>query len=117
METGKDCPQCGKDIGYWPVFSAGLPNRIWCPHCTARLKYENSWDVLIILLAALTAITAAAAYISFIAVDVHARYVRPLLFIAIMFGAMIPLELVATWFLRNNKKLVCIDPGQSQFER
>ena len=23
----------------WPIFSAGLPNRIWCPHCNAEAPH------------------------------------------------------------------------------
>ena len=39
---GKNCPNCGVDIGVWPVFSAGLPNRIWCPRCKSQLRYRKS---------------------------------------------------------------------------
>jgi len=41
MRDGKHCPECEKDIGVWPVLSAGLPSRVHCPHCHARLTYGN----------------------------------------------------------------------------
>jgi hypothetical protein len=51
MDDGKHCPACGKDIGVWPIFSAGLPNRIWCPHCSARLRYRVTTGLLLVIVA------------------------------------------------------------------
>ena len=39
---GKHCPACGVDIGIWPIATAMLPNRIFCPGCGARLSYGGS---------------------------------------------------------------------------
>jgi hypothetical protein len=38
MADGKHCPNCGKDIGFWPHLVALDSNRIWCPHCLDRLQ-------------------------------------------------------------------------------
>ena len=37
MSDGKNCPECGKDIGYWAVAKGLFVIR--CPHCRARLQY------------------------------------------------------------------------------
>jgi hypothetical protein len=39
MKDGVHCPRCEKDIGVWPVFAAGWPTRIVCPHCRSVLAY------------------------------------------------------------------------------
>ena len=54
-DDGRHCPSCRKDIGIWPVFTAGLPDWIRCPHCRCRLRYENATGVVVLLFAALAA--------------------------------------------------------------
>ncbi len=29
MADGGHCPNCGNDIGVWPIFAAVAPSRIW----------------------------------------------------------------------------------------
>jgi len=62
VADGKHCPACGRDIGLWPVFTAGLPNRIWCPHCSARLSYRGIAGVVVVLLVALAGTVAVGWY-------------------------------------------------------
>ena len=40
MANGKDCPVCGKDVGYWAV----ALQLFWirCPHCRTRLTYAGT---------------------------------------------------------------------------
>ena len=47
MASDNDCPKCDRDIGIWAVFKATLPNRIFCPHCGARLEYGGTWGLLV----------------------------------------------------------------------
>jgi hypothetical protein len=47
MASDNDCPKCDREIGVWAVFKATLPNRIFCPHCGARLEYGGTWGLLI----------------------------------------------------------------------
>jgi len=49
LVDGKRCPSCQRDIGVWPILTAGLPNRIWCPHCHARLSYRFTSQNIAIL--------------------------------------------------------------------
>lgn|GEM_PF-4311421 len=55
MPDKNACPVCGANIGLVAVFKAPLPNRIYCPHCGERLRYRNSWwlvlPVIIVMLA------------------------------------------------------------------
>ncbi len=41
MADGKHCPDCGRDVGLWAIVSAGMPDRIQCPHCRSRLGYPG----------------------------------------------------------------------------
>ena len=61
MASDNDCPRCGKDIGIWAVFKATLPNRIFCPHCGARLEYGGTWNLIAFAIVATVALVVAAA--------------------------------------------------------
>lgn len=56
MPDKNACPVCGANIGLVAVFKAPLPNRIYCPHCGERLRYRNSWwlvlPVILVMVAA-----------------------------------------------------------------
>jgi len=54
------CPVCGANIGIVAVFKAPLPNRIFCPHCGARLRYRNSWWLVLPVIAVMLASAATA---------------------------------------------------------
>ncbi|MBX9581454.1 MAG: hypothetical protein K2X87_14230 [Gemmataceae bacterium] len=62
MGDGQHCPACGRDIGVWPVFTAGLPNRVRCPHCSARLGYHDIGWVVVVLLLVLAGVLVGAYY-------------------------------------------------------
>lgn len=55
MRDKNACPGCEANIGIVAVFKAPLPNRIFCPHCGERLRYRNSWwlvlPVIVVMLA------------------------------------------------------------------
>jgi uncharacterized protein (DUF983 family) len=63
METDNNCPKCGEDIGIWAVFKATLPNRIYCPHCGARLEYGGTWGLIIFAIVASVFLLAFAALV------------------------------------------------------
>ena len=67
MGDGKHCPNCGNDIGVWPVFSAAWPSLIWCPRCKSRLRYGNTALVIAVLLVVLIVIAGAAFEIGLVA--------------------------------------------------
>lgn len=48
MADGKHCPNCGKDIGFWPYWVALDAKRIWCPHCLNRLQVVKSKQELLL---------------------------------------------------------------------
>jgi hypothetical protein len=105
MVDGKHCPACGRDIGLWPVFLAGLPNRIWCPHCAARLAYRGIGGVVVALLVALAAASAGAHFASAAFADTGPN-VRLAVFVGVLLGGWVLVELAAVWFLRGNRPLV-----------
>jgi len=100
MHDGKHCPQCAKDIGVWPVLTAGLPSRILCPHCKTRLSYGNSGTFLACLFAMLLTLAVG----SFFAVSSQysARYWKfHAVFIAVALAVMLPVDIAATLYLRR----------------
>ena len=101
MPDGKHCPVCGVDIGVWPVFSAGLPNLIWCPKCKARLAYQSVGRLVVVLLLLIVAVTAISGLVALQFEGVQ----RLAAFIAVMFGIWVPAELVFVRYLRANKVL------------
>jgi uncharacterized protein (DUF983 family) len=101
MGDGKHCPNCGKDIGVWPVFSAGWPSLIWCPRCKSRLRYRKTAPVIAVLLVVLIVIAAAA----FVLVSYFTtRWWRPI-WAMVMIISWVPVQLAVTWFLRNRREL------------
>ncbi len=86
------------------MFSAGLPTRIWCPHCRARLRYEDAGGILLGLFVAL-ALTAGAAWWASGELAPQAWKVRVTWFSGLLLGAWIPVELVTVWLLRTRKRL------------
>ena len=101
MADGKHCPACGTDIGVWPVFSAGLPNLIRCPHCKARIGYQRIGAVLAVLFVVLGAVFA----VAYVVAGFFEGNNRLVAFIVVVLGAWIPVELVVALYLRTNKIL------------
>ena len=101
---GKICPNCGKDIGILGIMLAGIPNRIKCPHCKSRVKYQNTFLVIAILF-----------IIGLILVVLIHPLVKklhispqPLEFIVYIFSVWLlwqPAEFFAALYLRSNKVL------------
>jgi hypothetical protein len=101
MANGRDCPVCGKDIGVWSVVTAGLPNRIRCPHCRAVLRYDGMITILalpfvIVILAALV--------IHEVAVDVGIA-VPGVVLVLVVLLTWIPVELFIALYLRDHRTL------------
>ncbi len=100
MRDGKHCPECAKDIGVWSVLAAGLPSRIRCPHCQARLTYGNIGTLVACLFAVLLTLAVG----SFFAVSTHysARHWQfHAVFIAVSLAVMLPVDIAATLYLRR----------------
>ena len=101
MPDGKTCPACQKDIGVWSVFSAGMPNRIRCPHCRTQLRYDGGVAFMIVpfaIVAIATLIVHEAA--------IDAGIPRPGLFaVVLLLVTWIPLELLLVLFLRERRTL------------
>ena len=104
MNDGKHCPQCGKDIGVWPVLTATLPNRIRCPHCKARLFYKDIGMIVINLLLLLVALCAVAYF--FQRQRSAEKGIRFYVHVAALaFAAWLPFELAATFYVRHRGQL------------
>ena len=107
-DDGRHCPSCRKDIGVWAVFTAGLPDRMRCPHCRSRLRYENATGVVVVLLAALAGVVSGA--------FAMARFLFPssfgprnIFFGAVVVAVWIPVEWAVVRFLRARRRLVSAD--------
>jgi hypothetical protein len=101
MASGRNCPVCGKDIGVWSIFAAGLPSRIRCPHCRTLLRYDGALFLIAIpfLLAMLAALVVHEA-----AIDLGLD--RPGLFVVVLLlVTWIPIELLLALYLRENRTL------------
>jgi hypothetical protein len=90
------------------VFSAGLPTRIWCPHCRIRLRYQGANGIFLGLLAALT-VTAGGAWWASGEIAPLAWRTRVLWFCGLLLAAWIPVELVTVSLLRGKKRLARVD--------
>jgi len=101
MGDGKHCPNCGKDIGVWPVFSATWPSLIWCPWCKTRVRYRDTTPVLAVLLVLLMVIAA----VAFAVVSSLAPRWRMPIWAMVIIISWVPLQLAVTWFLRNRHEL------------
>jgi membrane protein implicated in regulation of membrane protease activity len=108
VADGKHCPACGQDIGVWPVFTAGLPNRIWCPHCSARLSYRGITGVVLVLMVMLAAVAAGAYFVVATVPGLHPT-TQPVAVAGVMLVAWVVVELAVVKFLRGHRELVCRD--------
>lgn len=116
MKLGKSCPNCDVGIGVWPVFSASLPSRIWCRHCSARLRYRDIRGLIlcqVVLAIVIAGIVASATLFPglrgrFFNIDGFDFAIRLIVFCVLTLGASAPVELTSAWFLRSNKTLECI---------
>jgi len=101
---GKHCPECGKDIGIWPILMAGLPSLVRCPHCRARLSYGNASVMVALLFGLLLLLSGGAFY--FARQHYSANEGRFFIALAVIVIALwLPIELAATLYLRRRGKL------------
>jgi hypothetical protein len=114
MADGKQCPACGRDIGVWPIVSAGLPSRIRCPHCFARIRYRGFAGVLLFLLAAFPVVAVAALWAASVIPGLSAD-VQPYAAVGILLVSWAAVELAVARFLRGNRELFL--PGNTCVER
>jgi hypothetical protein len=115
MLDGKHCPECGNDIGFWPVFSAGLPNRIWCPWCGTRLSYADALGVFLVMLVTALVVCVGAVLLTLLVSETFWG-ARILVFAAAGLAVWVPLELATTWFLREYKTLAHFKPPSPDSE-
>jgi hypothetical protein len=101
MANGRDCPVCGKDIGLRAVVTAGLPNRIRCPHCRTQLRYDG---MITILALPFVIVILAALIIHEVAVDVGVTLPGLVLVIMVLL-TWIPVELFIALYLRDHRTL------------
>ena len=100
MKDGKHCPDCAKDIGVWPVLAAGLPSRIRCPHCKARLTYGGSGTLVACLFAILLTLAVGSFFV--VSRQYSARHWQfHAVFIVVALAVMLPVDLAATFYLRR----------------
>ena len=105
MNDGKHCPACGRDIGLWTVFTAGLPSRIRCPHCRARLGFPQT-GVLVAWLIALGLVLSAGAYVFARRLYPVTRLEFHLLAAGLALVLLLAMNLGAAIYLRRTRQLV-----------
>lgn len=106
MTSGKRCPACGKDIGIWAIFAAGMPSRIRCPYCRARLRYDGGSVVMGI---AFAIVVIAVLIAHEVAVDIGMT--SPGFFTAVLLLiTWVPVELLLAMYLRDHRSLKIVEP-------
>jgi hypothetical protein len=104
MRDGKHCPACGRDIGIWSVFTAGLPSRIHCPHCQARLSFADT-GVVVACLLAIGLVLGAGAYFFAARFYPITRLEFHLIAAGLTLVLLLALNLAAVLYLRNARVL------------
>ncbi len=110
MGDGKHCPSCGKDIGVWPILSAGLPSRVRCPHCKSRLRYRKTARIIAFVLVGLYVLVVGA----FVLASSLATPRRGLVWATVVTIGCVVVELVTTWVFRNRRELELDDRSQTK---
>ena len=105
MANGTQCPACGRDIGVWPIFTAGLPSRIRCPHCFARIRYRGIAGVILFLLVAFPVLAVAALWAASVIPGLRAD-VKSYAAAGILLVSWAAVELAVARFLRGNRDLI-----------
>jgi hypothetical protein len=108
MSDGKHCPACDKDIGIWPVFSAGLPSRVRCPHCKSRLSYGDT-GTLVACLAAVVLMVGAGSYFFVGRFYAITRLEFHLLSAVLALALLLALDFAVALYLRNARALKIVD--------
>jgi DNA-directed RNA polymerase subunit RPC12/RpoP len=105
MSDGKHCPACGKDIGVLAVLLAGMPTRIRCPHCKARLTYGSSVLLVLGVMTLVALATVASCYAVSRYFGARYSFTDPVKFygvaIGLVLGLWIPIELAFTVYMRR----------------
>ena len=109
MPDGKHCPACGKDIGLWPIVSAGLPNRIRCPHCRARLCFADSTPVTVVVLI-IGVVLVGGIYLGIHLLTNWSETEKFFWWVLITLPLWTAVEFVVARHLRNAKVLQSLDP-------
>jgi len=112
-DSGGLCPACNADIGTWPIVAAGLPNRIRCPGCKARLKYVSAAGVIALAVFA----TLAPAFMLAAVLRLAGAQEWNFLALGMLLLFWLPTELLTARYLRQHKTLARVsgdlqcDPG------
>ncbi|MDB5348370.1 MAG: hypothetical protein JWP89_6747 [Schlesneria sp.] len=105
MQDGKHCPECGEDIGFWPVFSAGISLRIRCPHCGSILTYSNCWNVILVLICIVNLLI----FLALVLTDAFKSWSRLTVSFIVVLLTWKAVELVIAKYLRANNSLSLVD--------
>jgi hypothetical protein len=116
MPTGNDCPACGENIGVVAVFKAPVPNRIYCPHCGERLRYGDTWGLIIGAMVLLTGF-----FVAGFAVTALIGFANPLLAGAVLLGVLVfggaAIEIVFVMILwYGDYRLEPVNPPKDDWE-
>lgn len=108
MSNGKDCPGCGRDIGFMALVKAPWTTRITCPHCRSRLKYLNvrNFNIVLVAISIVIGFPAGFFFVAFIYDD--EIYLSFLILLAVII-LWLPIELMLSRYLRANKQLALRD--------
>ena len=104
MSDGKHCPDCGQDIGIWPVFSAGLPSRVRCPFCKSRLSYGDT-RTLVACLAAVVLLVGASSYFFVSRFYAITRLEFHVLSAGLALVLLLAVDFAVAMYLRNSRGL------------
>ena len=106
-EPGKTCPICDKQVGYWPIIKAPLPNLIKCEHCKSTLSYEkNGWRLIIYSLILYLIMVGGLIGIAYFNIDkiVITQFIISWSLSSLLYWVLI--EFLITYYLRSKEKLI-----------
>lgn len=104
MSDGKHCPACSRDIGVRPLLRTLSLDRVWCPHCRARLAYRDAAWLARVAYAVAVPLAAGALY-AVTSVGVPNGPQLVIAYFALLLAFAVPLELAAISYLRRTKTL------------
>ena len=117
MRNGKNCPKCGKDIGFWAWAKASWPAKVFCRHCKTKLRYTNVHILSTVFIIVMVLVTVLGFLITDLFVPKDNLLLRPFVAAAFVIVGAVPIVILFTIYVRFKKQLVLIESLKSKKKR